>query len=118
MPIPQSRVIDLLSAALDYKQAFEAQNHIIKTYAQEINDPRLTAIASYSVDQYLTDPIKTNITVTLEQKRISLTRRYNETRRAKAHLIKTEVPSLQTTEDEQQLLLEREFGHHSNPEDS
>jgi hypothetical protein len=109
MPIPQSRVIDLLAAVLDYKQAFEGQNNRIKNYAQEINDSQLAAMVDFSADQCLLDPIKTNITVTLEQKRISLTRRYNETRQAKAAAKK--IPSIQTSEEEQQALVEREFGH-------
>jgi hypothetical protein len=94
MPIPQSRVIDLLSAALDYKQAFDGLNHRIKNFAQETNNHQLEALTRYSADECLTDPIKTNITITLEEKRISLTRRYNETRRNKPKK-PIEIPSIE-----------------------
>jgi hypothetical protein len=109
MPIPQSRVIDLLSAALDYKQAFYGLSYLVNARAQESNDSQLTAIARMKVNEFLKEPIKTPITIIQEQDRINRTAHYNQNRsiakererRAKQEEERqNSIPSLTTDEDD------------------
>ena len=104
MPIPQSRLIDLLSAALDYKHSFDALSTILRDIANEPDDSllrsRIRATARYSISDFLREPIKTSTTIAVETERIQHTRTYNDARRAKARLAKAVVPSLFSPEDE------------------
>jgi hypothetical protein len=105
MPIFQSRLIDLLSAALDWQHAFNEKSRLMEHLAREQDNKQLSALARYSANDYLLDPIKTNTTIALETERIKHTKRYNEARRAKALLTKAEgaIPSIQSPEDIEEL---------------
>jgi hypothetical protein len=109
MPILQSRLIDLLTAALDWKHAFEEKSRLMEHLARELSNPQLDALARYSANDYLLDPIKTNTTIAVEAERIKHTKRYNEARReskrAKARL--DSIPTIQSPEDIEELRIKQ-----------
>jgi hypothetical protein len=116
MPIHQSRVIDLLAAALDWKHAFDEKSRLMDNLARELNNRQLSSLASFPATSFLRDPVQTNTTIALETERIHHTKTYNETRRNNKAKEKAKkeaeaaIPSIQSPEDIEELELAKQAG--------
>jgi len=107
--------MDLLSAALDWKHAFEEKSRLMKILAADLSSTQLDNLARFTADQFMLDPVKTNTTIALETERIRHTRKYNENRRAKKEKLEREaaIPTLQSPEDLEMLTIAKEAGFES-----
>jgi hypothetical protein len=112
MPILQSRLIDLLSAALDWQHAFNEKSRLLDNLARELNNRQLSILSNYPATTFLRDPIQTNTTIVLETERIHHTKTYNETRRKKKAQLTAaaSIPSMQSPEDIENLQLANQAG--------
>jgi hypothetical protein len=96
MPIAQERLIDLLSAALDWEQAFHTLVRRISYIADNTNESWAREIAKSDPSSFLRNPIKTSTTIASEKERIRLTKRYNDRRREKNKEPAPLIPELDT----------------------